>query len=268
MSLFVLFYAYAVSTDCPNLIQFAYNLGIQLNQPNIWSQLQVNCCGASGISCLNQRVTEIDWAAMNLDGNINGTAIPVTVTKLFLFNNVLNGTIPSDLPSGLASLALDNNKLTGKIPLSLPAGLKMLHASGNSLSGDLPIFPLTLDHLMLGYPGRHPNQLTGTLRLNSPIEIYINDNWITDVVVQDSSHIDPSSCDLSNNPLYGNPNILSLTVCIKNGLYNASSLPNTLISTSTANKGSLATASQPIPTQSISARLDQQLLVLILLFKW
>ena len=74
-----------------------------------------------------------------------------------------------------------------------------------------------------GYPENH---FTGSLRLNQPIQLYINDNWITDVVIQDNSTL-TSYCDLSNNPLLGNPNIAELTGCTKSGLYSAEMLPNT-----------------------------------------
>ena len=103
------------------------------------------------------------------------------------------------------------------------------------MSGDLPSFPPTLQYLGLGLSGNPGNHFTGTLRLNRPIELYIYDNWITDVVIQDSSQIDPNYCELSNNPLLGNPNIAGLTTCTQDGLYSASLLP---VTKSTAQLGS------------------------------
>ena len=195
---------YAVSIDCPNVIHFAYDLGMQSNRPSEWAQLQNDCCSTNGVTCVSQRVTEISWRRMELNGFINGTAIPSNVTSLILADNDLKGPIPSSLPVKLLELDLDRNEM----------------------SGDLPLFPSTLQRLYLGPTG---NKFSGTLRLNRPIELYIRNNWITDVFIQDSSVLGTgvSDCDLSNNPLLGNPNIAGLTMCTKYGLYSATLLPVT-----------------------------------------
>ena len=115
----------------------------------------------------------------------------------------------------------------GSIPSTLPVGLVRLNIYGNKMSGNIPSFPPTLQYLWLGYPGESGNHFTGSLRLNQPLRLYINNNGITDVILQDSSQIDSRYCDLSNNPLLGNPNIAALTMCAQNGLYSAESLPVT-----------------------------------------
>ena len=198
--------SYAISLDCPSLIQFGDNLGMQLAQPAIWTVLQGDCCTAIGVTCAIQRVTEIRWSSKGLDGYMNGSAIPSSVTLLSLYNN----------------------RIKGKIPSALPAGLLYMWLYGNQMSGELPVLPSTLQYLALGYSGYPGNHFSGSLRLNRPAYLYINDNWISNLVIEDSSQINPSLCDLSNNPLLGNPNIAGLTMCIKNGLYNASLLPVTM----------------------------------------
>ena len=219
---------YAVSIDCPNMIELARGLGMQTARPAIWTALQSDCCTASSIACDGSlRVTQISWNIMGLNGVINGTAIPSSVTHLELYFNAITGAIPNALPSGLTRLWLYNNAITGSIPDVLPSGLTNFYLHGNQMSGDLPSFPSTIQYLGLGYPGYPGNHFTGTLRLNRPLQLLINDNWITDVVIQNSSQIDPSWCDLSNNPLLGNPNIVGLTMCTKTGLYNAALLPVT-----------------------------------------
>ena len=289
-------FAISASVDCPNLIQLAYGFNMHIKQPPIWTTLQTDCCTASGVTCdVSQRVTHISWRSLRLNGTINGTAIPSTLTNFELGNNKLTNAIPnmlspdlvyldlssnrlnesipavlpsnitildladnqlsSDipaiLPSGLTDLYLDQNQLTGIIPINLPMNLQRVRLwsnrltggiplvlpnnlisfwiDGNFLSGDLPLFPASLSFIGLGYPDETQNQFSGILRLNRPIELYINDNWITDVVIQDSSAL--AYCDLSNTPLLGNPNIANLTMCTKIGLYNASLLPNTRMST-------------------------------------
>ena len=216
---------------------------METKSPNTWSALLSDCCSASGITCLSQRVTEISWGFMGLNGTINGTAIPSSVTYLYFHSNLLTGQIPSSLPSGLLQLKLYNNKLNGSIPSHLPAGLVMLdlekyaisgpipdqlpkslgtlYLHGNRMTGDLPSFPSTIRYFAL----KSGNRFSGSLRLSRPLQVWINDNWITDVFINDSSVL--TDCDLSNNPLLGSFNIVNLTMCNKNGLYSASLLPVT-----------------------------------------
>ena len=189
------------------MINLARGLGMQTGSLTTWTQLQGDCCTADDLVCSNQRVTDIYWKAKGLNGVINGTAIPSTVTYLSLSENLITGNIPNHLPSGLVYLFLD----------------------GNRMSGDLPAFPSTLRFMELGYPANPGNHFTGSLRLNRPDQLYINDNWITDVIFQDSTGL--SECDLSNNPLLGNPYIAGLNMCTKNGLYSAIVLPNTKTTT-------------------------------------
>ena len=87
-----------ISKDCPNLINLAYGLKLGTSQPTIMTQLQTDCCIATGITCVNQVVTVISWGnagiAMGLTGTINGSAIPSNVTDLFLDTNSITGIIP------------------------------------------------------------------------------------------------------------------------------------------------------------------------------
>ena len=202
---------YALSVDCTNMMQFAYDLGMPSKQPAIWIQIRVDCCTASGVTCSgSERVYQINWNILGLNGVINGTAIPSSVTYLSLEKNLLTGSIPSNLLSGLFYLSL----------------------YGNLMSGDLPSFPSTLQYLVVGAPGFPGNRFTGSLKLNQPIWLRINDNWIADVVIQDSNGL-AGNCDLSNNPLLGNSNIVGLTMCTKGGLYSAGLLPVTRSTIST-----------------------------------
>ena len=145
----------AVSVDCPMVIQFAYNLGMQTTSPSIWSQLQSNCCyfvnGFNAVTCVSNRVTQIEWYNIGLNGSINGTAIPSSLTFLNLQKNSLVGSIPAMLPLGLTALYIDGNSLSGGLPTTLPQGLKTLYVFGNQLTGDLPMFPSTIQYLALGY---------------------------------------------------------------------------------------------------------------------
>ena len=111
----------------------------------------------------------------------------------------------------------------------MPVGLIVLENSGNRMSGDIPSFPPTLEILGLAYDGWTGNYFSGTARLNRPIRLYINETWITDVVIQDTSVLTTSDyrCNLDLNPPLGNPNIVNLTMCTQNRVYSVELLPVT-----------------------------------------
>ena len=215
-----------ISADCPALINFAAGLGMQQGDLSLWNVLNNDCCLARYVTCDAQLVIKIQWVNMDLLGSLNGTAIPLGLQHLELYGNQLTGAIPI-LPNGLNHLDLSMNKLTGIIPSPLPNGMTYLHLHQNLLSGDLPDFPHTLSFLSLGYVGSAGNHNTGSLRLNAPSDLRINDNWITDVIILDTRYLNSGNCDLSHNPLLGNQNIVNLTMCQQNGLYSAGLLPQT-----------------------------------------
>ena len=190
-----------LSVDCPDIINFAIGLSVNIKQPALMSQLRSDCC--SQVTCdSNNRVTIISWNNMNLNGTINGTALPAKLLELHVFRN----------------------QLVGKLPSIWPPLLKQLDIDGNYLGGDVPLFPDSLNFLCLGWPDNF-NYFTGTVKIFKPTHLWINNNWITDIQIADTSLL--ADCDLSNNPLLGNPNVASLNMCIRNNLYNSSNLPIT-----------------------------------------
>ena len=78
----------------------------------------------------------------------------------------------------------------------------------------------------------------------------MNDNWIADLNIQDSSALSTSVCDISNNPLLGNPRIGFS--CVKNNLYSSNSLPNTISRTSKVSSSSVIKSTR---TTLISSKL-------------
>ena len=83
-------------------------------QATIMSQVQTDCCSATGITCNGSyRVIGISWSNLGLDGTIYST-LPDTVVNLDLSLNQLTGPLPA-IPPGLATLVLNGNKLTGDL---------------------------------------------------------------------------------------------------------------------------------------------------------
>ena len=102
-----------------------------------------------------------EWDGIRVDGerpSLEGT--PIRVTRLFLHERGLNGTITPKLANveNLKWLDLHLNRLTGEIPpdLSKLANLERLYLNGNDLSGTIPTeFEdlKSLTHLLLDWNG-------------------------------------------------------------------------------------------------------------------
>ena len=148
----------------------------------------------------------------------NGIPILTNSPNLFDFDvskNDLNGIIPT-LPDSLSSLRLADNLLTGQLPMTLPPLLTELNVAGNTMDGALPIFPDSMTKIAI-----EGNQFSGTLQALQPLELSIQGNLLTNVVI---THLPPaySVCNLSNNPMYdasGLDKFVSHSECVQTNLY-------------------------------------------------
>ena len=215
------------SIDCVDAVNFARGLNMHLVNPIRFNAINTDCCGPqaqTGIVCAGNRVTDYRWNQMNLNGTMNGTALPSELLQIILYSNKINGTIPSILPPKLRFLYVYSNRLTGTIPMNLPNTLDYFAVDNNKLVGSIPKLPSVIMNFYIGAAATISNQLYGEVILVKPLYVYINNNMITNFVIYDTSIL--AGCDISNNPLLGNPNIANLTMCTKNGLYsNTFTLP-------------------------------------------
>eukprot|EP00834_Sanchytrium_tribonematis_P005362 NODE_320_length_9849_cov_0.608923.p3 type:complete len:508 gc:universal NODE_320_length_9849_cov_0.608923:1809-286(-) len=178
-----MFYALvvAVSVDCAKVIPFAQSLNMHLVNTTIWTQLNTDCCTATGITCVSNRVTAIDFTYLNLNGVLGGdlstltsmtdfdvsnnyltkgisTLFPANVKVFRASNNYLNGSIENwVIPSKITILILSNNRFTGLLP-AIPNLMNRYSLSSNQFSGSIPTLPASLWYLYLG-----SNLLTGNL---------------------------------------------------------------------------------------------------------
>eukprot|EP00835_Amoeboradix_gromovi_P002234 NODE_122_length_18870_cov_0.236908.p5 type:complete len:345 gc:universal NODE_122_length_18870_cov_0.236908:15268-14234(-) len=272
--IFMLNHVIAISVDCPNVVDLARTLGMKGTAPDQFADIQVDCCHGFGVTCDKERVIEIVWYSIYLNGTLSNNYIPSNLIGLYLennriqgkiptklpltlkyfdvSNNEISGTIPAELPPNLVYFDVSANKVTGSIPPTLPKTLSTLSLwsnfingtipdplppnlielflNNNKMFGDVPKLPESLTSLNLGYPrqiaGLKPH-FTGTVELFAPTDVRINNNYITNIIVHDASAL--KQCDLSQNPLLGNPNVEYLRMCITSGLYDASTLPRTMI---------------------------------------
>ena len=165
------------------------------------------------------------------------------MTYLSIGDNYFTGPFatPTNWPPAMAFLDFGWNGITGNIPSTWPAALDInqnpmicgspvwpstpeLHMNGLSCSGLNPKFPSSLQVLFLGWSGdwARYNKFSGTLLLKKPTLLIINRNFITNLVINDTSSL--VICDLSNNPLLGSSSIAKLTMCTQDGLYSPISL--------------------------------------------
>ena len=221
--------AYSLSIDCPNMNNLARGLGIESQQPAIWTQLQSDCCVVSGVTCSSQRVTQITWSNMNLNGIIDKTAIPSNLQTLDLNTNQLTGPIPTTWPSGLQTLDLSTNQLNGTIPTTFPSGVHFLHLNNNQLTGTIPaVLPSSLQQLDL-----YVNKLNGSIPSTWPSGLqflHLNNNQFNGTIPTTWPSV-LQQLDLSTNQFYGSipstfPNPLQFLHLNNNQL--TGSIPTTL----------------------------------------
>lgn len=137
-------YASGNDTDFLALLKFKESISKDSNRIlDSWNS-STQFCKWHGITCMNQRVTELKLEGYKLHGSISPYVGNLSfLTNLNLMNNSFYGTIPQELCSlvQLQKLYLTNNSLVGEIPTNLSSllNLKDLFLQGNNLVGRIPI---------------------------------------------------------------------------------------------------------------------------------
>ncbi|MFQ6643772.1 hypothetical protein Gotur_017991 [Gossypium turneri] len=199
-----------------------------------WTANNGDPCGQSwkGVTCSDQRVTEIKLSNLALSGSVGYSLQSLTSLKeLDLSNNNLAGDIPYDIPQNLQRLNLAFNQFTGSVPYSINqmhslqylnlahnqlqnqlsdmfgplSSLSTLDLSFNSLTGDLPESFKNLTSMNSMY--LQNNQLTGTIDVlaNLPLNtLYVSNNhftgWIPDQLKSINLQKDGNSWSLGPAP--------------------------------------------------------------------
>ncbi|MBA0723455.1 hypothetical protein Golax_004034 [Gossypium laxum] len=199
-----------------------------------WTASNGDPCGQSwkGVTCSDQRVTEIKLSNLALSGSVGYSLQSLTSLKeLDLSNNNLAGDIPYDIPQNLQRLNLAFNQFTGSVPYSINqmhslqylnlahnqlqnqlsdmfgplSSLSTLDLSFNSLTGDLPESFKNLTSMNSMY--LQNNQLTGTIDVlaNLPLDtLYVSNNrfngWIPDQLKSINLQKDGNSWSLGPAP--------------------------------------------------------------------
>ena len=176
--------------------------------PGIMTQLNSDCCTASGITCSGatgvQRVTNIAWNAIGLTGTFSPNIFSnlASITSIDLSNNDITGTMPVNLSQSLLSLNLGQNSLSGGIPTSWPSGLTELVLRSNALTGPLPLgLPQSLWYINWG-----ENFLNGSIPTSWPSGLSALQSYSNLLTGQLPSTFPATldSLNLGNNQLSGN----------------------------------------------------------------
>nr|GMC72839.1 protein STRUBBELIG-RECEPTOR FAMILY 3-like [Ipomoea batatas] len=156
-------------------------VSITINGANLGGELGDNLEGFSSIKTID--------LSNNLIGGSIPSNLPVTLQTLFLSANQLTGSIPDSLSSlsQLSAMSLNENHLSGEIPDSFQGltALVNLDLSNNNLSGRLPPSVGNLSALITLH--LQTNQLSGTLDVlqNLPLrDLNIENNLFSGPIPQ------------------------------------------------------------------------------------
>ncbi|KAJ1422578.1 Serine/threonine-protein kinase, active site [Sesbania bispinosa] len=143
-------------TEIQALTSFKLNLHDPLGALNGWDpSTPAAPCDWRGVSCKNDRVTELGLPRLQLGGRLSDRISDLRMLRrLSLRSNSFNGTIPPSLSKCtlLRAVFLQDNSLSGELPLDIGnlAGLQFLNVAGNNLSGIIPgELPLGLKYVDL-----------------------------------------------------------------------------------------------------------------------
>eukprot|EP00834_Sanchytrium_tribonematis_P002562 NODE_82_length_22625_cov_0.476516.p3 type:complete len:635 gc:universal NODE_82_length_22625_cov_0.476516:19146-21050(+) len=161
-------------------------------------------------------------------------SLPQAINTLKLDNNQMYGNIIYDLPGSLSTIDLSSNNFTGNIPnWQINATRIYFNISNNLFTGTIPqslqsvaTLDLSNNHLSgcinYQFTGSNfyfnNNYLSGNLSFKLPVELHLQNNSITDVIINNATVL--SQCDLSNNPIA--PGVFGKTFknqCNLNGTY-------------------------------------------------
>ena len=174
-----------MSAICSDVINLAIGLNIPGKKPSIMQAIRDNCCNTilTKVTCNSTEVVYIDWSSMQLNGKINGTALPITLKRLYLDRNPIKASdfefppslekldlsltamvmplplLPNTIdtltmyysdfinvtsfPEGMTEFNCGSSKLSGVLP-TIPSTMVRIHADANSFSGPLPVLPNSL----------------------------------------------------------------------------------------------------------------------------
>ncbi|KAL2474556.1 Protein STRUBBELIG-RECEPTOR FAMILY 3 [Abeliophyllum distichum] len=145
---FILVFVIRVSEGYTNPSDVAAinSLHVALGSPSLpgWVASGGDPCGGEvwqGVECQDTTISVIKLTGANLGGELgDNLGAFSSIRSIELSNNLIGGSIPSNLPATLLSFFLADNKFTGSIPSSISSlsQLSAMSLNKNELTGDIP----------------------------------------------------------------------------------------------------------------------------------
>ncbi|KAL0320207.1 UNVERIFIED_CONTAM: protein STRUBBELIG-RECEPTOR FAMILY 3, partial [Sesamum radiatum] len=127
------------------LVAAVNSLYVALGSPSLpgWVASGGDPCGElwQGVVCEDSSISSITLIGANLGGELGDSLGGFSSIKsITLSNNLIGGSIPTELPATLVNFFLSDNKLTGNIPSSLSSlsQLSAMSLNNNGLTGEIP----------------------------------------------------------------------------------------------------------------------------------
>ncbi|MEN8219568.1 MAG: leucine-rich repeat domain-containing protein, partial [Pseudomonadota bacterium] len=199
------------STECEALVALYESTdGANWKKNRGWNVTDMPCSWY-GVSCGGEHVSKLYLYNNQLTGSIPTELSNLSnLTGLSLYNNQLTGSIPTELGnlSNLESLFLGGNQLTGSIPRELGnlTYLEDLGLSSNELTGSIPT---ELGNTSLNILDLSSNKLTGTIpselgNLTGLGWFFLSDNQLTGPIPSELGKLlGLGELGLDNNSLCG-----------------------------------------------------------------
>ena len=183
-------------------------------------------------------------------------SLPSNLSQLVIYNNLLGGLLPEFYSSALTDITIHTNQFVGPIP-RLPSTLIkfLLYGPLNAINGSVPTIPNTVTDLRI-----NGLRLNGSLEVNTPSFLKIENNFISNLTIKNTTNLVVANCDISNNPLSNSTQALALTgICTKNNLYQSqlftTQLKTTVLSTARSSwtTGELYTTSDTLAEEFVES---------------
>ena len=134
----MIYFVFGYALVCDKIRLIASGLNMNIVNTTKYTLIAQNCCQLdTGVVCKEDGTMMINWSNMGLNGTLNSSLIPESVTSLVLYQNLISGSISS--LSNLSYVDVSMNRFSGNLPNMSTA--ETILASNNSLTGALYTFP-------------------------------------------------------------------------------------------------------------------------------
>eukprot|EP00834_Sanchytrium_tribonematis_P004583 NODE_234_length_12000_cov_0.516343.p6 type:complete len:227 gc:universal NODE_234_length_12000_cov_0.516343:1688-1008(-) len=137
--LIALLLATSISIDCPVVLKLARQLNFKQKYTTIYQQMEADCCSTPGITCQNDRVTELRWTSTN------GYSMQSSSYQTVKEPNTTIYVLPPYLQ------VLDSNQFYGGLMNEIPFNMTYLQMTTSYVTLNVTEMPQSLNYVYLGF---------------------------------------------------------------------------------------------------------------------